>query len=144
MKSANGGISFTSINSTPNSVQQKYLKFYLQNNIKLTCSFLCWHKRVISDGLENINSNIQYYTLIHTLIPKDCILVATSLPIRPSPMIASVLPNTSTPMYFLRSQRPSLRLMCAWGRCRDNASTMLHVSSTALRVLPLGVLLKST
>ena len=47
-------------------------------------------------------------TISYTFIPKACMRVATSLPILPRPMIASVLPSTSFPINFLRSHLPAL------------------------------------
>ena len=94
-----------------------------------------------------------------TFIPKACIRVATSRPILPSPTIARVFPSSSTPMYRLRSQRPTLREAWPWGMCLRNAicahcsscilATAIYlatalmraqVCSAALMVLPPGVL----
>ena len=43
---------------------------------------------------------------------------ATSLPMRPRPMMASVLSANSTPSHLLRSQRPAFSAACAWGTLR--------------------------
>ncbi len=59
---------------------------------------------------------------------------------RPSPMMPSVLPMSSTPPYLLRSQRPSLRAACACGMLRAQAISMATVCSAALSTLLVGAL----
>lgn len=48
-------------------------------------------------------------------IPKDCIRVATSLPILPRPRIPRIFPFSSVPMNFFLSHLPSFMEAVAWG-----------------------------
>lgn len=66
--------------------------------------------------------------------------MATSLPILPSPTIASVLPANSCPEYNFLSQRPALRLAAAGTTFLANVLIREQVNSQALIALPPGVL----
>ena len=63
---------------------------------------------------------------------------------RPSPTTPSVLPATSTPMYFLRSQRPSRSSWLACATLRARASSNVNVCSAAATEFPPGVLTTTT
>ncbi len=70
-------------------------------------------------------------------MPNDCILRATSWPMRPSPTIPRVLPYTSFPMSFFLSQRPARRdsvpaEMCLKVRGVSVALENLTISSCVL------------
>mmetsp|Transcript_22535 Transcript_22535/g.68698 ORF Transcript_22535/g.68698 Transcript_22535/m.68698 type:complete len:216 (-) Transcript_22535:280-927(-) len=72
-------------------------------------------------------------------IPKACMRDTTSRPTRPRPSTPSVLPASSTPMYFLRSHLPCFieQSPCATLRAREAMSA--QVCSAAEIVLPPGV-----
>lgn len=57
------------------------------------------------------------YSKYITFIPKACILEATSLPIRPSPIIANVLSSNSFAIKFFLSHFPLFSVAHAKGIC---------------------------
>mmetsp|Transcript_11045 Transcript_11045/g.36670 ORF Transcript_11045/g.36670 Transcript_11045/m.36670 type:complete len:410 (+) Transcript_11045:598-1827(+) len=73
------------------------------------------------------------------LMPKACMRVTTSRPTRPRPSTPRVLPESSIPMYCLRSHLPCFiePSPCATLRASDAMSA--HVCSAAEMVLPPGV-----
>ena len=56
-----------------------------------------------------------------TLIPYDCILNATSFPIRPNPIIAKTFPNNSDPMNY---DSKWILILRRWGK--RNFNTIFH------------------
>ena len=89
-----------------------------------------------------------------------CILLATSLPILPSPMMANVFPFNSSPIKAERCQAPDFSELHAAGILLNNSHSIFlipsrirhlakeqinaHVCSAAERVLPPGVLKDDT
>ena len=73
-------------------------------------------------------------------IPKARARWATSLPIRPSPTMPSVLSLSSTPVQRDRSHRPPTSAAWAWGMLRAWASSMAMVCSAADSTLDWGAL----
>ncbi len=65
---------------------------------------------------------------------------ATSWPMRPKPRMPSVLPLSSVPLKFLRSQRPALSEACACGTLRATASSSAIVCSAAVTTFERGAL----
>jgi hypothetical protein len=76
-------------------------------------------------------------------MPKPWSRRATSVPMRPSPTMPSVLPWTSAPRNRSRSHFPLLRWACAWGSFRAVASRSAIVCSAAAIVFPPGVFMQT-
>ena len=73
-------------------------------------------------------------------MPKACIRLATSLPTRPSPMIAKVLPKTSFPTNDFLSHAPLFKELLAGIMLRLKFKMEAHVNSQALITFPIGEL----
>ena len=73
-----------------------------------------------------------------TFIPKACIRVETSWPIRPKPTMPNVFSNNSAPVYFERAHLPFLRAAFAGTTNRAEASNKEMASSAALTMLEVG------
>ena len=77
-------------------------------------------------------------------MPKAWARCATSLPMRPSPTMPSVLPSSSTPSHCERSHRPSFSAAWAWGTLRACARTSAIVCSAAETMFDWGALTTMT
>mmetsp|Transcript_20290 Transcript_20290/g.61861 ORF Transcript_20290/g.61861 Transcript_20290/m.61861 type:complete len:477 (+) Transcript_20290:705-2135(+) len=74
-----------------------------------------------------------------TSIPYDCMREITSRPTRPRPSTPSVLPESSTPMYFFRSHLRAFIDASPCATLRASEAMRAHVCSAAETVLPPGV-----
>ena len=88
-------------------------------------------------GPGPVATNGSYAT---SCIPKASARWATSLPMRPRPMMPSVLSASSTPSHLERSHRPAMSAAWAWGMLRAWASSSAMVCSAAERMLDCGAL----
>ena len=77
-------------------------------------------------------------------MPKASARFANSLPMRPMPRMASVLPLSSTPSNFLRSHFPAITLACACGMWRASETMRVKACSAVEMVLPPGVFMTTT
>ena len=73
-----------------------------------------------------------------TFMPKALARWATSVPMRPKPMMPRVLSASSTPVHCLRSHRPAFSAALATGMLRAWASSMAMVCSAVESVLDCG------
>jgi hypothetical protein len=80
-----------------------------------------------------------YGSCASTFIPNAAARVATFPPIRPSPTMPSVFPNSSVPISRLRSQTPSRSCCTADGVRRASESISANVCSVAAIVFAPGV-----
>ena len=88
---------------------------------------MCGYPSFLPDGVYAI-----------TFIPKAFAISATLEPILPNPIIARVLPKSSQPKNFARSNLPSFTLAQACGIFLDNANIIPIVCSAVASVFPLG------
>lgn len=93
MKSASGQILAVSIHSTPNLAASS-----ADTNGSNPIVYKRVSRCICNSNRRELNKSAFLVSL--TFIPKDCILVATSRPIRPKPIIARVFPCTSTPINY--------------------------------------------
>ncbi len=74
-----------------------------------------------------------------TFMPKARARLATSIPMRPSPTMPSVLPRSSVPCSVFFSHLPARVVVSARERCRASESISPKVCSATATALPPGV-----